>query len=89
MTQLSPKIEFQTTLTSVADELQSHREDRWFKLACCMAISEMAFNGASQEQLLGARNFIHTLQNLWEKEQGRPQLPRKSLTMDEAGGQAK
>lgn len=67
-----------------AQELQAHRQDSWMKIGFAFTLSQMAFNGSSDQSLAGAREFIRTFQNLWEPEMKPVQLPVKSLSQDEA-----
>jgi hypothetical protein len=78
-TEFSPRITFQTLHKASAEELKAHREDAWLKTSLAFAVGELAFRGATAEQLYGARQLIHTLQNLWEGETKQAQMPRQSL----------
>jgi hypothetical protein len=81
MTIFSPKSLFIEN-SKVCEELKSHREDYWLKTSFAFALAEMAFNGATEQQLAGARAFISTFQNLWEKNISAPKLPIKTLDAD-------
>ena len=78
-TEFSPRIAFQTLHKSSADELKAHREDGWLKTALAFSLGDMAFTGATAEELHGARKLIYTLQNLWESEGKVNTMPRQML----------
>ena len=80
-TKFSPKDVFLAN-TKVSEELKAHREDSWMKIGFSFSISEMAFSGASEAELSGARKFISTFQNLWEKGLEPVKLPVKTLSAD-------
>lgn len=84
MTSLSPKHNFITFQPNVATALQELRESPALTVSMTYALAEMANLGATTEQLNGARNFIHTLQNLWDKGQVQQALPVKKLDTYEA-----
>ena len=79
MTNFSPKSNFQTFHPAQSDELKKHREDSWLTVAFAYSLAEMANLGATAEQMNGARNFIHVLQNLWEKAEQERKLPIQRL----------
>lgn len=79
MTPHSPKQNFLIFQPTAAAELQKHREDSWLVVASTFTLAEMAHLGASTEQLLGARNFIHVFQSLWEKGEAPKRLPVRNL----------
>lgn len=64
----------------MADELKSHREDGWLKISSVFAISQMAYDGATTEQLAGARMCMSTLLNLWESDTPEKRLPTQTLS---------
>lgn len=78
-TEFSPRITFQTLHKASAEELKAHREDAWLKTSLAFAVGELAYRGASAEQLYGARQLIHTLQNLWELDAKQSVLPKQTL----------
>jgi hypothetical protein len=75
MTTLSPKTNFIRFQANAAEDLKIMRESAGFTVGAVYALAEMANLGATQEQLLGARNFIHILQNLWDKGEPATKLP--------------
>jgi hypothetical protein len=79
-TEFDPKKLFQSD-SAVAKELQAHRQDQWLLIGFSFTLSEMAFNGATESQLAGARHFIETFQNLWEKDEARENAPTKRIPM--------
>lgn len=79
MTHLSPKQNFISWQPTAASELQKFRESGWLTVAMTYALAEMTNLGATTEQLNGARNFIHVLQNLWEKAEPAKRLPVSRL----------
>lgn len=68
--------------TAYSADLQAHREDAWLNVGFCFAVSQMALDGCSKDELAGARRLIETFQNLWEKNKSIPKLPVKTLDMD-------
>ena len=78
-TNFSPKSNFQFFHATQSDELKKHREDAWLTVAFAYSLAEMANLGATAEQMNGARNFIHVLQNLWEKGEPERKLPVQRL----------
>ena len=87
-TQFSPKALFQQDAT-LKDELQKNREARWLTVGFSYSLSEMANQGATKEQLDGAKMLISTLQNLWEPQVAPKQLPPKRLSFDNPGADQK
>ncbi len=81
MTTFDPKKLFQEN-QAIAEELQAHRQDNWMRIGFAFTLSKMAFDGASEQAIHGARVFISTFQNLWEKELTPSQLPKKELNAD-------
>lgn len=79
MTNLSPKQNFILFQKPHAEKLQALRESPELTVAMTYALAEMANLGATQEQMNGARNFIHVLQNLWEKTEPAKALPIQRL----------
>lgn len=80
MTNFTPKSICQRLHPAEMEELQKHREDGWLVIAFSFALSEMAFNGANESEINGAKRLIYTVQNLWEKEREQAKLPEKRLT---------
>jgi hypothetical protein len=76
---LTAKENFLKFQPNAADELKAHREDSWLTVSAIYAISEMVYAGATAEQLQGARQFVRTLQNLWDKGEPAVKLPVQSL----------
>ena len=81
MTNFSPKSLFLEN-SEMAKELQEHREDKWMKTAFAFTISEMAFNGSSEAEIIGAKKFITIFQNLWEKGVQPVKMPARTLDAD-------
>jgi hypothetical protein len=79
MTTLSPQRNFQQFQTQHASNLQDNREASWLTVAMVYAMAEMVNRGATAEQMLGARNFVHVLQNLWDKGDKESSLPVRRL----------
>ena len=79
MTSLSPKRNFQQFHKPLAELLQQERERPWLTVGFVYALAEMADRGASEQQMLGARNLIHIFQNLWEPADKTKSLPIKRL----------
>jgi hypothetical protein len=75
----SPKEVFYTCHPSAAEDLQKFREAIWMKVAVNYTLAELANNGATQEQLKGARDFVNTFLHLWEKPEAPKKLPVKAL----------
>jgi hypothetical protein len=78
-TTLSPKQNFQLFQKAHAEELQKIRESGALTVSMTYALAEMANLGGTTEQMNGARNFIHVLQNLWEKTEPAKRLPVSRL----------
>jgi hypothetical protein len=79
MTTLSPKTNFLLYAKPAAEELQKQRESSWLTVSLTYALAQMAHEGHSKEELLGAREFINTLQNLWEPVPKDVKLPAQTL----------
>jgi hypothetical protein len=79
---LSPKEIYLRTHAAEAEELRKHRESTWFTVTAVFAYSQLAFSGASEQQLLGAQSFINVFQQLHEKPAVATKFPAKRLEVD-------
>jgi hypothetical protein len=79
MTAYSPKQTFLGWEKHASENLQARREDTWLTVSITYALAELAYSGASAEQLAGARHFITVLQNLWEKTPEPSKMPAQTL----------
>lgn len=80
MISFSPRTHFQTFNKAEAEELHTHAQTRWFALSLGAALSEMAKQGATVEELGGASRFINIFVNLGEKSEPPLKFPDKRLT---------
>lgn len=81
MTEFNPKKLFQQN-EAASNGLQEHRLDGWLTTGFAFTLSQMAFSGSSDAEISGAREFIRTFQNLWEKEMEPVRLPARTLSQD-------
>lgn len=80
MTTLNPKEQFQKSIgAEKCVEFQRISEVSVVHLALSMAMAQFANEGASAEQLLGAKRFAHTFLNLAEIEKPVVATPRPKL----------
>lgn len=79
MNVIDPKLDFLQFNAEAADVIRKQAPQPWFREACNTALSQMAINGASTEELFGATRFLRILSNLGETTPEPVRLPVKSL----------
>lgn len=79
MNQINPKLDFQTFMPNYAEEIRRQAPQPWFRHACNVALAQLAHQGASAEELSGARRFLGILSNLGEMTPEPIRLPVKTL----------
>jgi hypothetical protein len=80
MARPTPKALFQKLNKEAADALAMAVEERWFQTASTTAMAQMAENGASQEELRGARSFLDQLCTLHVEVTPVAPYPEKKLS---------
>ena len=82
MNVIDPKLDFLQFNTEAADVLRKEAQQPWFREACNTALSQLAIQGASAEELAGVGRFLRILCNLGETTPEPVRLPVKSLDED-------
>ena len=75
---ISPRLLFQRIHKEDAKRLSVALEEAWLQKAVSYARSQMALNGASQEKIAGANEFIEILTQLPVEEKPPKEAPDKS-----------
>ena len=75
---ISPRLLFQRIHKEDAKRLATALEEAWMQKAVSYARSQMALNGASQERMAGANEFIEILTALPEEQKPPQEPPDKS-----------
>lgn len=75
----SPKEQFQKYHEQALEEFRKVIPQPWMLDAMNHALSEFAYEGATEQELSGVRRFIHVLVNLQEKPEATPKLPTITL----------
>lgn len=85
MNTLSPKTQFLKVHKEDAERLMTIvTSERTLSVACLYAHSQVAYNGATKEQMDGARLFITELLNLGDEKAATAPLPAHHLVDVEA-----
>lgn len=80
---LSPRENFATHHKASAEELSKHVRTKWLSDSTDYVLAQIAFQGATAEQLKGARTFVEVFHALGEKTEAPLRFPKKQLEMDE------
>jgi len=75
----SPKSLFQQIHKEAAANMSVTAADRSLRLAVAFTLSQMAYDGATQEQLAGAKRFSDILMNIGEPDTKPTPFPVKEL----------
>jgi len=75
----SPKENFRELQKDSLEELKNNCSARWFSVCLDYSMSQIAFQGATAEELIGARRLISTILTLSKKSDEPPVFPSRSL----------
>lgn len=78
MTPLSPSSSFRGRHKESADEFARNADTKWLRDGCDYALSELAFQGASKEELSGATRFLEILFEQHTEPAAPKRLPDRS-----------
>lgn len=79
MLTVSPKAQYASVHEADIVEYRRMVRSRTFTVGAMYAMSALAVNAVSQEQMQGARAFLHQMLNLCEPEDKPQPLPTKEL----------
>ena len=75
----SPKNQFLLVHQVAAETLKGLAGERPLRLAVTFSLAQLAYEGITQEQLVGARRFADTLMNIADATEKIPPFPDKSI----------
>ncbi len=75
----APKTFYLRVHKDEAIEMSQIAEGRILRLAMVYTWAQLAFGGATQEQLAGAKAFADILMNIGEPKEPTPEFPNKAL----------
>jgi hypothetical protein len=79
MNVIDPQRDFQTLTGEFANEIRKQAPQPWFRAACNSALAQVAWAGATADEINGARKFMRVLMNIGEVPVPLPAFPRKDL----------
>lgn len=79
MNAISPKQDFQNFQGVLVDDARKQTAQAWFLVSANFALAQLAWNGASSDELNGARKFLTILVNIGEPPVELPVFPKKQL----------